>query len=146
METIGVKPERSWLARNWGWLVAAVFVLILSFVAAILLFVFGLIKNSDATKLAIKTAKSSPVLAEQIGSPMKIGWLVTGNIEVSPGAGTAKLMIPVSGPKSSGTLYAEEFKNAGIWHLELLEFARKDSSVRINLLPAETSMPPATQW
>jgi hypothetical protein len=55
-------------------------------------------------------------------------------------------MIPVSGPKSSGTLYAEEFKNAGIWHLELLEFARKDSSVRINLLPAETSMPPATQW
>jgi hypothetical protein len=146
METIVVKPKRSWLTRNWGWLVAAAFALILSCVAAILLLVFSLIRNSDAAKLAIKTAESSPVLAEQIGSPMKVGWFISGNIEVTPDAGTAKLMIPISGPKSSGTIYAEEFKNAGLWHLEVLKFARKDSSVRLNLLPAQTAMPPATQW
>ena len=99
MEAIIVKPQRSWLARNWGWLVAAAFVLILSFVAAILLFVFGLIKNSDAAKLAIKTAESSPVLAEQIGSPMKVGWIATGSIEVSTDTGSAELSIPVSGPR-----------------------------------------------
>jgi hypothetical protein len=146
METIVVKPKRSWPARNWGWLVAAVIVLFLSAFAAILLLVFSLIRNSDAARLAIKTAESNPVLAEQIGSPMKIGWFISGNIAISNDAGTAKLMIPISGPKSSGTIYAEEFKNAGNWHLELLKFARKDSRVRINLLPAETALPPVTQW
>ena len=146
METIIVKPERSWLARNWGWLVAAAFVLFLSFVAAILLFVFGLIKNSDAAKLAIKTAESNPALAEQIGQPMKIGWLVTGNIEVTPDTGSAELSIPVSGPKGSGTIYAEAHKHAGIWHLELLQFGKASSNERLNLLPAETAKPNTTQW
>lgn len=145
MENIMVKPERSWLARNWGWLVAAAFVLFLSFVAAILLSVFSLIQNSDATKLAIKTAETSPVIAEHIGSPMKVGWLISGNIEASPGAGTAKLMIPISGPKGLGTLDVEAHKRAGQWHLDLLEFEKDDSSVWINLLPAETAKPPATQ-
>lgn len=146
MEAIIVKPQRSWLARNWGWLVAAAFVLILSFVAAILLFVFGLIKNSDAAKLAIKTAESSPVLAEQIGSPMKVGWIATGSIEVSTDTGSAELSIPVSGPKGSGTLDVEAHKRAGQWHLELLQFGKASSDERLNLLPAETAKPTMTQW
>ena len=146
METIVVKPKRSWLARNCGWLVAAAFALFLSFVAAILLLVFSLIRNSDAAKLAIKTAESSPVLAEQIGSQVKIGWFVTGNIEVTPDTGSAELSIQVSGPKAKGTIHAEERKLAGQWHLDLLEFEKDDSSVWINLLPAETVKPTTTQW
>jgi hypothetical protein len=146
METIVVKPERSWLARNWGWLVAAVFALFLSFVAAILLLVFSLIRNSDASKLAIKTAESNPILAEQIGQPMKVGWLVTGNIEVSNDTGSAKLSIPISGPKGHGTLDAESHKRDGQWHLSSLEFEKDDSSIWLNLLPAETAKPSTTQW
>jgi hypothetical protein len=145
MESIVMKPERSWTARNWGWLVAAAFALFLSCIAAILLLVFSLIRNSDAAKLAIATVESNPALAEQVGQPMKIGWLVTGNIEVTPDTGSAKLSIPVSGPKGRGTLDVEAHKRAGQWHLNLLEFEKDDSSIWINLLPAETATPPAAQ-
>jgi hypothetical protein len=98
METIIVKPERSWPERNWGWLVAASIASLVIFFASIFLLLLSLLQNSDATKLAIKTAKSSPVLVEQIGSPMKIGWIISGNIDVTPETGSAKLSIPVSGP------------------------------------------------
>jgi hypothetical protein len=146
METIVAKPERSWLEKNWGWLLAAAFALFIACIAAICLLVFSLIKNSDATRLAIKTAESSQALAEQVGDPMKIGWLVTGSIEVSPDTGSAELSIPVSGPKAKGTIYAEEHKHAGIWHLELLQFGKAGSNERLNLLPTETAKPTMTQW
>jgi len=145
METIIVKPERSWPERNWGWLVAASIASLVIFFASIILLLLSLLQNSDATKLAIKTAKSSPVLVEQIGSPMKIGWIISGNIDVTPETGSAKLSIPVSGPKGLGTLDVEAHKRAGQWHLDLLEFEKDDSSIWINLLPAETALPTVTQ-
>jgi uncharacterized integral membrane protein len=139
------KPQRSWFARNWGWLLAAVLALFLSFIVAIIFMVFALIKNSDAVKLAIATAESSPALIEQVGSLMKTGWFVTGNIEVTPTTGSADLAIPVSGPKGSGTIYAEAHKHAGLWHLELLQYGKDNSNERLDLLPAETTKPSWTQ-
>jgi hypothetical protein len=47
--------------------------------------------------------------------------------------------------KGLGTLDVEAHKRAGQWHLDLLEFEKDDSSIWINLLPAETALPTVTQ-
>jgi len=102
---------------------------------------FLMIGNSEAAKLAIATPQSNPALAERLGYPLKTGWFVSGSIEVTPASGHAELAIPISGPKGSGTIYAEARKRAGLWHLEVLQFGNDGSSERLELLPADPSKP-----
>jgi hypothetical protein len=90
--------------------------------------------NSAVVNLAIQTAKSNRKMVERLGQPLKKGWFVSGDIEVTPVSGHAELAIPVSGPNGNGTLYVEAHKRAGLWHLELLQFGSKDSDQRLDLL------------
>jgi hypothetical protein len=131
------KPHRGWLRRNWKWVVSVWLGLSLSGGIA----AFTMLRHSDATELAIATAESNPALVQQLGSPLKIGWFVSGNINVTPESGQAELAIPVSGPKDRGTIYAEAHKRAGLWHLDLLQFGRSNSDERLELLPHETASP-----
>jgi len=104
-----------------------------------------MLRGSDAAQLAIATAVKSPALTQRLGEPLKAGWLVTGNIQVSPGSGHAELAFPISGPKGAGTVYVEARKQSGIWHLRLLQFGNDSSNDRLNLLPqAATSSEPAS--
>jgi len=132
------KPSRSWLRSHWKVVVAVWLGLALS--GAVVAIV--LIARSDAVKLAISTAESSPVLAERLGQPMKTGWFVSGSIEVTPASGHAELAIPISGPKGSGTIYAEARKRAGMWQLEMLQFGKDGSTERLDLLAADTPPKP----
>lgn len=68
-----------------------------------------------------------------------MGFFVTGNIEVNPASGHAELAIPVSGPKGSGTVYVESHKSAGLWYLDLLQFADKATDMRVDLLAYDSS-------
>jgi Cytochrome oxidase complex assembly protein 1 len=109
METRLEKPRQSWLRAHWKLLL----VLWLGVTIAGAIAVFASIRTSDAAKLAIQTAESNPMLVERLGQPLKAGWFVSGNMEVTPASGHAELAIPISGPKGSGTIYAEERKRAG---------------------------------
>jgi Cytochrome oxidase complex assembly protein 1 len=137
METSVEKARRSWLRAHWK----AVLIVWLAVVLSGAFLAFALISNSDVATLAVATAGSNPKIVERLGQPIKRGWFVSGSIEVTPGSGHAELAIPVSGPKGSGTLYAEARKRAGLWHLEILEFGRQDSSERLNLLTTNTASP-----
>ncbi len=132
METTIAVPRRSWAGAHWK-IVLAVAVTV-SVLAAIL--VFSLMRSSDAAKLAISAAESNPLLAQRIGQPLKVGWFVSGSIEVDPASGHADLAIPISGPSGSGTLYAELHKRAGLWQLDLLQFGKDNSDDRLDLLIA----------
>jgi|GEM_PF-5623145 len=116
MESLGEKPRRGWLRAHSK--VVLVVWLGLAMSGAIAAFV--LMSNSDAAKLAIATAKSNPTLAERLGQPLKTGWFVSGSIEVTPASGHAELAIPVS----------EERKQAGLWHLEMLQFGNEGAAVK----------------
>ena len=126
MESLVEKPRRGWLRAHWK----AVLVVWLGLALSGAIAAFVLMSNSDAAKLAIATAKSNPALAERLGQPLKTGWFVSGSIEVTPASGHAELAIPVSGPKGSGTIYAEARKQAGLWHLEMLQFGNEGAAVK----------------
>jgi hypothetical protein len=134
------KPRRGWLRRHWK-LVLSVW-LGLAFVGGAGALI--MMRSSDATKLSIAMAESNPILAQQIGQPQKVGWFISGSIEVQPESGHAELEIPVSGPKGSGTIYSEARKQAGLWHVQLLQFCRDGSADRLDLLTSLATTPAAS--
>jgi len=135
---------RSWLGRNWKWLLAAVFVCGAVFVVGILTLVMGAMRGSDVAREATARAQSNALLGQHLGTPISEGWLVGGSINVSPGAGDADLSVPISGPKGKGTVYVRAQKAGGAWSYSLMEATIEGSSERIDLLAsAAAAVPPS---
>ena len=134
--------------RNWKWFVPVACVggllAIATFIVMIVMIVFSTIKSSDAYKQAVQTAKNDSRVISAIGAPLKEGLFVTGNISVGGSSGQADLAIPISGPKSSGTIYAVASKSVGVWNFSSLVVEVNGSSQRINLLAGnkDDSPPP----
>lgn len=130
--------EKTWWDRNWKWFVPlgclSGLTLLIGFVAAVLVFVFGLMKSSDAYRLAFAKAQQSRAAMATLGEPLKSGLFVSGNVHVNGPAGTANLAIPVSGPKGSGTLHLQATKSAGRWTFEQLFLDVTATGQRIDLL------------
>lgn len=139
MEPTVERPRWGWLRTHWKRALAVW--LGIAFSGAIAGIV--LTSNSDVARLAVATAQSNPKMAERLGQPLKRGWFVSGSVEVTPASGHAELAIPVSGPKGSGTLYAEARKRAELWHLEMLQFGTDSSTERLDLLPREMTPTPS---
>jgi hypothetical protein len=132
MESVVEKPRHGWARRHWKSILGVWLGLALSGAAL----AFIMLRDSEATRLSVTTAEENPTLSEHLGRPFKTGWFISGSIEVQPGSGHAELAIPISGPKGSGTIYAEARKQAGLWHLLTLQFGMDGSSERLDLLPA----------
>ena len=95
------------------------------FIVVVALFVFGfwlfsLLSGSEAQKLAMAKVRSDPQTVETLGEPIEAGWLTTGSVSVSGERGSARLAIPLSGPKSSGQAIVHGEKKDGKWVLYLL--------------------------
>ena len=73
-----------------------------------------------------------------MGSPIKEGLLVAGNINIRGSSGEADLAIPISGPKGKAILYAVATKSAGKWTFRTLEVAMEASGERIDILFSDT--------
>ena len=129
------------LGRNWKWAVPLGCVtLILVLVAAggaIFLFAMSAIKSSDVYKGAWERAQKSPEAVALLGEPIKDGWLVKGNVSFNGGSGSANFEIPVSGPKSSGTLYVRAINEGGAWMYEKLDLLAEGGQ-KVSLLAAGT--------
>jgi hypothetical protein len=102
--------------------------------------VFGFMKSSDAYVGALARAKAAPAVIAALGTPLKEGWYVTGNIRVSGPTGLAVLAIPVSGPKGGATIYVEATKHLGEWQFDHLIVQLESTHKRIDLAP---TLPPA---
>jgi hypothetical protein len=126
--------RKSWLGRNWKWLLATVFVCGLVFVVGIIALIMGAMRSSDVAKEAVARARSNPLVVQRLGAPISEGWLVGGSINVSTGSGDADLSVPISGPKGKGTVYVTAQKTAGMWAYSLMQAAIEGSSERIDLL------------
>ena len=87
----------------------------LLFVGSIVLMVFSAMKSTDVYKEALARAKASPAVIEALGSPIKDGFLVSGNSNVNGASGESNLAIPISGPKGKGTIYVSATKSLGRW-------------------------------
>jgi hypothetical protein len=112
---------RSWLRRNWLWLLAGLFAGGLLFVFGLFTLIFSAMRNSDVAKGATTMAQSNSVVLQRLGSPIEEGFFVSGSVNVGEGTGDADLSVPISGPKGKATVSVTAHKSAGVWNYNLMQ-------------------------
>jgi len=131
----------NWWSRNWKWFVPAgcvtIFLLCILFVAGIVGVVFASLRNSEVVRQSIAQAERNPEVALTLGTPLKAGMLVSGNISLNGSSGNADVSIPVSGPRGKGTIYCVARKSAGQWTYDKLEVELPGHSERVRLAGPE---------
>ena len=128
----------NWWKRNWKWFVPlgcfTVALLFLTFVGSILVIVFNAMRSTDVYREALARAKADPAVIEALGSPIKDGFLVSGNTNVNGASGETNLAIPISGPRGKGTIYVSANKSLGQWNYLGLVVEVGQTDKRIDLL------------
>jgi hypothetical protein len=136
------QQKKGCLGRNWKWAVpVGCLGLILTAAAlgvGVVFISMRAVKSSELYQFALEKAKAHPAVVAELGEPISDGWFVQGSVETSGGGGHAKFQIPISGPKKSGTIFAEASKDAstsGIydWHYTTLEVEIEGRPGRISL-------------
>jgi hypothetical protein len=136
-------PQRkSWLAKNWFWLLIALAVCGAAFLFGIFSLIVGAIRGSDVAKEAVARAQSNAVVVRRLGTPISEGWLVLGSINVSGTSGNADLAVPLSGPKGKATVYVRARKAVGKWNYSFMQAAIEGSDERIDLLASPEAPEP----
>lgn len=97
----------------------------------------SMMRSSDAYKLTLNTAQSSPCVTNTLGSPLEAGWMMGGSITESSVEGSAELSIPVRGPKGKGNLDVQAKKLNGNWKIDSLVLTH--GAVRSNIVPFESN-------
>ena len=136
MSTVIKEQRQGWIRRNWKALAVWLGLALLGATIAVV----GL-RYSEATELSIYTAESNPVLRQQLGQPLRIGWFISGSIDVQPGEGHAELEIPISGTKGKGKIYSEVKKRAGVWSVQVLQLDVDGTPNQIDLLESTPNAP-----
>ena len=108
--------------------------LFLAFIGSILVIVFSAMKSPDVYKEALARAKADPAVIEALGSPIRDGFPVSGNTNVTGASGESKLAIPISCPKGKGTIYVSANKSLGQWNYSGLVVEVEQTHERIDLL------------
>ena len=141
-------PRPKWFGRNWKWVVPLGCPVLFVGGCGLLAFLFatGIMKQSDAYKIALARAQANPAVIEAIGSPISQTGIVSGNSNVSGPTGEAKLSISLSGPKGKATLYVEAMKSADLWVFQTMVVKIEKTGERIDLntlpVPARAASPP----
>ena len=139
--------NRSKGSNKWLWLLPlgclGSLVVLGGGIAGLIVLLMSFMRSNGATQGALERLQSNPQAIDALGEPIKMGWLLSGSINISGPSGNASLSIPVSGPRGSGTLYVEAEKQAGEWQYERLELGIDGRTQRIDLLPILTFNP---QW
>jgi hypothetical protein len=129
------QQRRKWsLKRTIIVAVAAALLLVALFIAGIVTLIFGFMRSSEPYKHAVDLATHDTRVQTRLGPPVKVGWLLQGNIREVNDAGTAELSIPVQGSVDKGTLYVFAKRAGGRWDYQTLEVHVEGGPV-INLLP-----------
>jgi len=136
-----LQPEpikKSWLERNPLWKIPlgclTLFVLLAAFVIGLMTVVTSSFRHSDVYQQAIAQATANLQVRERIGEPIKPGWLISGEMNMSSGSGKANLIIPISGPRGRGRIHAVAQKSGGVWRFTCLQVDVANQSTSIDLL------------
>ena len=135
--------RKGWISRNWKWLVPVIIIVGFGLPVALMSSVFAAMKNSDAAKKSVLQAQTNPLVAQELGTPIVEGWMVSGSINTSTTSGDADLAVPISGPKGRAKIYVTAHKVAGAWNYSVMEVAVEGREPRINLLAGVSDAPSA---
>lgn len=124
--------QKSWLGRNWKWLLPVGCLLPIlccgTFGASIYFGVTKVIQGSDAFKQGLTRASENADVQELLGTPLSPGMTVQGSLN----NGVANFDSAIKGPKGEGTLHVEGREGGGAVTFTALE-VRANGKV-INLL------------
>jgi TonB family protein len=136
--------QKGCLGRNWKWMLPVgclgLLLGLVALVGGIVFAAMSAMKSSDVYQGALRAAQAHPAAIERLGEPIKDGWFVTGNVKLDAGGGSANFDIPVSGPKSSGTLYVRAVNPDGSWMYEKLDLSVAGSET-VSLLDRNVAQP-----
>lgn len=130
------QPQRKGcLGRNWKWMLPVgclgVLLAVGALVGGIVFVTMSAIKSSEVYQGALKVVQTHPVAVERLGEPIRDGWFVQGNLKIDGSGGNANFEIPVSGPKSSGTLYVRAVRPDNAWLYERLDLVANGQTVSL---------------
>jgi hypothetical protein len=125
----------TWWSRNW------VRVLVVGSCGAVVLFfggivfivvgAFGMMRSSGACQEAVARAAATPAVVQALGSPIEIGWFVTGTLD--PGQ-SADITIPVTGPRGRARIHVVASKATGTWAFSTLTVTLRATGEQIFLV------------
>ena len=102
---------------------------------AVLALVMSFMKGADACQMSLKAAQESEVMRVELGEPITMGWLVSGNIKINNGDGTADVNVPVSGPKGSASIHTVGTKQGGgPWSFTKMQATIEAGGKQVDLL------------
>jgi hypothetical protein len=134
--------ERSWFGRNWKWLLPVgcllPFVAVGGCVTVLVVGVFGALKASEGFSQSLAMVRADQQVKDVLGEPLEPAFLVSGNINVSTQGGNADVHYDITGPKGTGTVHAEAFKEAGSWRFRTL-IVETSSGEKIDVLDGQRS-------
>jgi len=132
------QPPRSWWSRNWKWFVPVVTLppLLCCCVTPVLLFVgvFSAIRSSEPFTKSLEMVQASPEVQAELGTPIKAGFMLQGNINYQNSGGDADIYYPVSGPNGSATVYVTATRAQGQWTFDDVTVSIDATGERIDLL------------
>jgi TonB family protein len=138
------QQQKGCLGRNWKWMLPVgclgLILGIVALVGGIFFVAMSAMKSSEVYQGALRAAQAHPAAIERLGQPINDGWFVKGNVRFDGGGGSANLEIPVSGPKSSGTLDVRAIYENGAWVYEKLDLVGGGETV--SLLDRNVMLPP----
>ena len=127
--------RKSWLGRNWKWLLLATFLLMVCVGLGIFALIMSWMRSSDVALEAVARAQANPAVAQRLGGRIEEGWLTSGSINVGTGgSGDANLTVPISGPKGNGTVYVTARRIAGVWNYSQMIAGIESTGEKIDLL------------
>ena len=133
--------RKSWLGRNWKWLLFASFLVMVCFGLGIFALIMSWMRSSDVALEAVARAQANPAVVQRLGARIEEGWLTSGSINVGTGgSGDADLTVPISGPKGNATVYVAARRIAGVWNYSDMIAGIESTGEKIDLLsgPAES--------
>jgi hypothetical protein len=139
-----LRPEpmrRGWLEQHPRWKVPAgcliLILLIAGFATVVLTAITTSFHNSEVYKQATAKATENSQVRAALGEPIQFAWIVSGQLNVNGSTGSANLAIPISGPKSRGTIHAVAYKSGGVWRFTQLDVSVAGNTASIDLLSAQ---------
>jgi Cytochrome oxidase complex assembly protein 1 len=130
--------KRSWLDCHGHWKIALgalmAIVLIGGYMAVVFASVEASFRRSVVYQEALTRAGRNSQVIDRIGTPLKAARVLQGKLNTSGSNGTARMTIPVSGPRGKGTIYVDAREVSGNWEFLALQLRFEGQPDCLNLL------------
>jgi hypothetical protein len=117
--------ERSWIERHPMWKIplgcVTLLVLMAAFGIVLITVITASFRHSEVYERALTIASQNPQVREEIGEPVKAGWLILGQLNVNGSTGKADFSIPIRGTHGQGRIRVVAYKSGGVWTFTWLQ-------------------------